>query len=142
MIRKKAYTFVHFTSYLTILHGIGYWWVKEFMQIESPYGMRPHFLQTYFQAVHIVLSPLLIFSFGMLWNQHIVVFLKVSNRKFFSGLTITISLILVILSGYLIQVLYQQCLKRIAIWVHLIFSALYTLGYVIHHLKKPTNRTA
>lgn len=130
---NKQYVFIHFTSYLTIIHGVIYWIVKDFMGVESEYGLRPHWFQTYAQAIHILLSPLLVISFGMLWKDHILKFFKAKTKKLISGVTLTVSMIIIILSGYLIQVLYEPSLKSIAVWAHLILSALYLMAYVRHH---------
>lgn len=130
---NKQYVFIHFTSYLTILHGVMYWIVKDFMGIETEYGLRPHWFQTYAQAAHILLSPLLIISFGMLWKEHIVKFFKAKTKKLISGVTLSVSLIILILSGYFIQVLYKPSLKLIAVWTHLILSSLYLIAYIRHH---------
>jgi uncharacterized membrane protein len=142
---KGQYKFIHFTSYLTIVHGILYWVIKEFFQVQSDYGLRPHFFQTYIQAAHILLSPLLVVSFGLLWQQHIVHFFKKKSRKLITGSLVTISLIIIILSGYLIQVIYDQPGKSIMSWVHLIFSGLYLFAYLGHHflsLKKSSKNKA
>jgi len=130
---RKTYQFIHFTSYLTILHGIVYFIVKDFMQVETDYGPRPHYFQTYIQGAHIVLSPLLLISFGILWQEHILKFFQKRSRKLISGVTLTFSLVLIGFSGYLIQILYTDAPKKFAVWLHLLFSALYILAYLRHH---------
>jgi len=130
---KNQYRFVHFTSYLTIFHGILYWLVKEFFQVETDYGLRPHSSQTYIQAAHILLSPLLVISFGLLWQNHIILYFSKKTKKLKTGITLTLSLVILILSGYLIQVIYNDLGKVVVTWVHLILSLLYLLSYLIHH---------
>lgn len=131
---RQYYKFIHFTSYLTIVHGLIYWIVKEFMAIDTEYGLRPHIMQTYAQAMHILLSPLLVISFGLLWRDHILKLFKAKNKKLFSGSILTVSLMILIGSGYLIQVVYAVKLKTFFVWMHLILSALYILAYLKHHI--------
>lgn len=133
MMTKNLYKFIHFTSYLTIAHGVLYWVIKEFLQIQSDYGPRPHPYQTYVQAIHILLSPLLIISLGLLWQNHIVVFFKKRSKKFISGTLVTAFLIIISLSGYLVQVVYDEPGKKYVTWIHLIFSGLYLFAYLSHH---------
>lgn len=132
---KTQYKFVHLTSYLTIVHGCIYYVFIEFMKIETEYGLRPHSFQSTFQALHILLSPLLLFSFGILWKDHVLKFFKKRTRKLVSGSLLTISLFSIGLSGYLIQIIYTPDPKKIAIWGHLAFSFIYILAYVVHHVK-------
>lgn len=132
-MNKRLYKFIHISSYLTIIHGLVYWVLKEFLQIETEYGLRPHPLQTYAQAVHIVLSPLLIVSLGLLWQKHIVHYFKKKSKKLYSGTIITVCLILISFSGYFIQVIYNDPGKEVAIWVHLVFSAFFIAAYLFHH---------
>lgn len=130
---KKQYLFVHFASYLTILHGIIYWIVKDFMGVQTEYGLRPHWFQTYAQAVHILLSPLLVIAFGMLWKEHIVKFFTKKTKKLISGSLLVASLLLITFSGYFIQILYIPSLKIWAVWIHIVLSFLFVVAYLRHH---------
>lgn len=133
MMKNKIYNFVHLTSYLTIIHGCLYAIIKYNLQIESEYGFRPHQYQALIQAIHIVLSPLLIFSFGLLWQDHIFPKLKKFKQKKVTGLSLVILIILMSLTGYLLQISYEEYTRQIFITLHLATSLLWTFFYVFHH---------
>lgn len=136
----NTYKFVHLASYLTIFHGVVYYVVKYFLKTETEYGIRPNDYQSIIQGAHIVLSPFLIFALGILWKSHILKFFKKKTRKLYSGTILTLSLILISFSGYLIQVIYRPTEKEISIYIHLIFSGLYIGSYIFHHFHKRLTR--
>ena len=133
---SKVYKFTHIAAYLTLIHGILYFIVKYYMQVESPYGLRAHWSQGIIQGVHILLSPLFIFAFGLLWKDHILVKLKKSKRKRTIGIGLVAICIIMIVSGLGIQTFYQEGIKEFQTWAHLASSALFALFYVIHHIRK------
>lgn len=136
MSKNLSYKFTHWASYLTITHGVIYFVLKYFMQVESEYGLRPHPYQSLIQGIHIVLSPLLIFAFGLLFKDHIVRMYKNAIYKRKTGITLTLTMIIMILSGYLVQVIYQQNPKMVIAYIHIAVSGVFTLAYLIHHLFK------
>lgn len=135
-MKTKIYKFTHIAAYLTVLHGLIYFIVKYYMQVESPYGERPHWSQGYIQSIHIFLSPLLVFAIGMLWKDHIVMKFKHSARKRGSGITLFIICAVMIFSGYGIQSFYEETTKAVQTWAHLISSFLFVVAYAIHHFRK------
>lgn len=136
MKKNVLYSFTHWVSYATIAHGIIYYFVKYFMALETEYGIRPHFLQSYIQGVHIVLSPLLIFAFGLLFKDHIIKMFKNAIYKRKTGITLSATMVIMIFSGYLVQVIYQAQAKIIIAYVHIGISLVFTVAYLIHHLFK------
>lgn len=104
------------------------------MKIETEYGIRPHAYQSLIQAVHIVLSPLLIFVFGHLFKDHIIRMYKNAIYKRKTGVTLTLTMVVMIVSGYLVQVIYQAGPKMMSAYIHIGISAVFTIAYLIHHL--------
>lgn len=133
---SKIYRFTHLAAYLTIAHGIIYFIVKYYMQVESPYGLRPHWSQGVAQGAHILLSPLFIFALGILWKDHILVKFKKSNRKRISGIGLVAICLVMIVSGLGIQIFYQEGIKEFQTWAHLGSSGAFILFYIVHHIKK------
>lgn len=131
---KIIYKFTHWITYLTITHGVIYGVYKYFFQIETEYGIRPHPIQDIWLALHIMLSPLLVFAFGLLWKNHIVLMYHNSLIKRRSGLSLVVLMILMIFSGYLLQIIYEQEAQKITAYVHIAVSAVFSLGYIVHHL--------
>mgnify|MGYP000305835929 CR=1 FL=1 len=136
MKKNKTYLFTHYVTYLTFIHGIGYWIYKYFLKVETEYGIRPHPLQEVWQASHVLLSPLLVFAFGLLFKGHIWKMYKNAHHKRKTGITLTLSMVIMILSGYLVQVIYQVEAKQITAYVHIAISVLFIFAYLIHHLFK------
>jgi hypothetical protein len=132
-INNALYTLSHWSNYLLIASGVIYGVLKYTMQVESEYGLRPHEWQGFTQGLHIVISPLMVFSLGSLWWQHILKMKENSKMKRRSGLSMLYLSIPMILTGYFIQVFYQPTLKEVFIWGHVLLSIVWTLLYVIHH---------
>lgn len=135
-MKNKIYRFTHWAAYLTILHGLFYFIVKYFFQVESEYGARPHWSQTYLQSTHVLLSPLFLFAFGMLWNSHIVVKFKNSRLKRFSGLSLLATCLIMVISGYGVQAFYEESSKAFNVWAHLVTGLLFVVVYPLHHFRK------
>jgi len=136
MNKNKLYTFTHYITYLTVIHGSIYGIYKYFLKVESEYGLRPHQMQGVWQGVHIFLSPLLIFIFGILFKEHIVKMYKSATRKRKTGLSLVFLMIAMILSGYLIQIIYAKEPKVLIAYIHIAVSFLFGFFYLIHHLLK------
>lgn len=134
MIRLN-YKYTHLAAYATILHGAVYGIYKYFFTIQTDYGVRPHPSQEVWQTVHILLSPLLIFAFGLLWQNHIVRMYENAIIKRKSGISLVVLMIVMIFSGYLVQVVYQKELQEYSAYLHIGVSIIFTLAYVIHHLQ-------
>ncbi|MAZ49455.1 MAG: hypothetical protein CME65_12920 [Halobacteriovoraceae bacterium] len=132
---RLNYRFTHIAAYLTILHGVIYGIYKYFFQLETEYGIRPHPSQEIWQSVHILLSPLLIFAFGLLWQNHIVRMYENAIIKRKTGITLVIFMLLMIFSGYLVQVVYAVDLQKYSAYLHIAVSAVFVLAYLIHHLQ-------
>jgi len=136
MKKNSLYSLTHIITYLTILHGVLYWLIKYYMKVETEYGLRPHEFQSLLQGAHIILSPALIFIFGLLFKEHILKMYKNALYKRKTGMTLTISMTVMILTGYLIQVVYMSGPKEHIAHIHIIVSLIFSLSYLIHHLLK------
>ena len=104
------------------------------MQVETEYGLRPHPYQGFTQAIHIVLSPFLVFSFGLLFKDHILKMYKSAHYKRKTGLILSVTMFVMIISGYGLQVIYAEFPKLATAYLHLGVSLLFTIAYLIHHL--------
>lgn len=132
MKNKTLYRYTHIITFLTIIHGLFFYIIKGYFQIETDYGIRPHPYQAHAQAIHIVLSPLWIFIFGVLFKDHILEKLKNSKFKKLSGVSSVVFSLLMVLSGYLVQIIYEPSLKEIVVNTHLVTSSLFSVFYFIH----------
>lgn len=130
---RLNYKFTHLAAYCTLLHGCIYGVYKYFFQIETEYGIRPHPQQEIWQTIHILLSPLLIFAFGLLWQNHIVKMYEKALMKRKSGISLVITMLVMIFSGYLVQVVYQPDWQKYSAYLHIGISLVFGFAYIIHH---------
>lgn len=129
---SKVYKFIHLSAYLTIVHGFIYGLYKYAFQLETEYGVRPHPQQEFWQASHIILSPIFIFGLGLLWKDHIIKMFKHSAAKRKSGIGLSIFALVMCISGYLVQTIYQY--KSELGLIHSVLAGTFTILYLIHHL--------
>lgn len=136
MKKKQLYRLSHWITYFTVFHGALYFVFKYFFQVETEYGLRPHAWQSWSQALHIVASPLLVFIFGSLWVKHIQKMLRKARSKRRTGIFLIFLMILMIVSGYLAQVIYKLESKEIIAYAHIALSFLFALAYLVHHFQR------
>lgn len=121
------------TSLATGVTGVGYLWVKYFVEPVEPWAVINHPLQPWLLKAHILVAPLLVFAVGMIavrhvW-QHIRRRIRLGRR---SGLTVALSLLPMVASGYLIQAITAEgWLETMAIG-HIATGLLYGVGLAVH----------
>ncbi len=130
---RKVYKAVHLCAYLTLIHGTIYGAVKYLMQVETEYGIRPHPQQDVWLSMHVLLSPLLVFAFGMLWQNHIVKMYINAIIKRKSGISLVVIMFLMIITGYLTQIIYQADWQNLTGISHAVIGLIFGLIYLIHH---------
>lgn len=141
MTRFEAWT-VHLSSLLVGGTGAVYAWMRYLAEPADPYAVVNHPLQPLFQHLHVVAAPLLVFAAGFIWREHVWKHWRkrVKGRRR-SGLSMMLTLVPMIASGYLIQVAVEPSWRNVWVWVHLVASGLWALAYV-GHLVSPRLRRA
>lgn len=134
--KNRLYNFIHYSTLLLIIHGSAYFIVKTFFKIQTEYGLRPNDWQSFWQGGHVLLSPLSVFTLGLLWISHILKNFKANSDKRVSGILLTTLFIIMILTGYILQISYDEKIKVFFLYAHLIISALFTIIYTIHILSR------
>ena len=125
----------HLTTILVSLSGIAYLWMKYFVTNEDPFSLVNHPLQPHTLKLHLLIAPLLVFSFGLIFESHIANRLRlgtVLNRR--SGIVSVFTFALMTGSGYLLQVSSTPSLTQIALVSHLASSALFVISYLMHQI--------
>lgn len=119
-IERKSFLFIN----LVILAiGIIYFIFKYFMLVESNYGPRPHELTATWLHWHVMSVPLVVLALGYLLPIHIIPKLKKSNQeRQKSGIFLILCFIIMIISGYLLQMGFSQSFNISAGWIHSIIS--------------------
>ena len=121
------------TTVLTVLSGTGYFVTKYLVTTPDPYAVVNHPLQPLFLKVHVVASPLLLFALGLIAVRHVWRHYRSGvrwSRK--SGITIALSFVPMVVTGYLIQVLTAAGWIRAMAWAHVGFGFLYAVGFGVH----------
>jgi hypothetical protein len=121
------------SSILTGGTGLIYWWMKHMMDPVSEWAVINHPLQPWVLKTHILVSPILVFSLGLIASDHILAQLKTSNRSGQgSGLLAVFLLAPMGFSGYLIQAVTHPDWLSVLAWTHLATGCLYLAGLVFH----------
>jgi hypothetical protein len=121
------------TSLLTAVTGVGYFCLKYLLEPAEPWAVINHPLQPWLLKAHILVAPLLVFAVGMISVRHVWQHFRrrvSAGRR--SGLTAGLSLVPMVLTGYLIQAITAEgWLLAIAV-AHIIVSLTYSAGVGVH----------
>jgi hypothetical protein len=138
---KLQSIWLHVSIALTAITGIVFAWMKYFMKSSDEFAVVNHPLQPHMLAIHVVVSPLLLFILGWTFSNHMLPKYRFGNGK--NRITGIASMSLIIpmtLSAYLLQISTNESLRTAMAAAHWITSGLFVLAYVAH-LFKPRNET-
>ena len=134
MTRLEAWL-VHLGTLLVGGTGLVYAWMRYLARPSDPFAVVNHAWQPQVQHLHVLLAPVLVFGAGLVWRRHVWACWRLGIReRHRSGVALALTLLPMIVSGYLIQVAVEPAWRRVWIWVHLAASALWIGGYVLHQL--------
>jgi len=106
-----------------------------FVHPSDPDALVNHPWQPHVQHLHILVAPLLVFTAGLIWRGHVWAGWKRVNRKRRrSGLSLTLTLVPMVISGYLIQTAVEQSWRHAWVIVHLAASGLWLLVTLVHQV--------
>lgn len=131
MRRYEAWS-VHLSTLLVAGTGVVYAWMRYLLP-PDPFGVVRHPAQPTVQHLHLLVAPLLVFATGLIWKAHVWEHYRrgVRSRRR-SGLALLLSLVPMVVSGYLIQTTVSEGWRSAWVIVHLATSGLFVLGYVGH----------
>ena len=113
--------------------GLVYAAMRYLAEPDDPFAVVNHPLQPLFQHLHLLCAPILVFVAGFLWQRHVLGRLTSEGSKGRgSGWALILTLIPMVLSGYLIQTATEDTWRSIWIGVHLATSAAWLAGYGAH----------
>lgn len=127
----EKYSFGILTAILAIT-GAVYFWMKFMMTTDDPFAVVNHPWQPLMLQLHILGAPAFLVVFGIIFNSHIgrKIGKKIPNRK--SGLLALITLGVMTVSGYLLQVVTAENLHQVALVAHIASGVVFTGAYVTH----------
>jgi len=127
--------FQHTSNALVGGTGLVYGWMRYFAEPSDSFAVTNHPLQSDVHHLHILTAPLLIFACGLIWPRHVWPRVRSSfAARRPTGLALAASLLPMILSGYAVQVSVDDTWQLVWIWVHVVTSSLWILGYLVHQL--------
>ena len=134
MTRGQA-RFLHIASTLVGATGVALFVLKDLVVVEGSFGPESHFLEDDAQAAHILTAPALVFASALVWQDHVWAKFKGGLRpRRRTGILLGSLLVPMILSGYLLQISYEEPWREIWRLAHQVSSFLWLLGYGSHQL--------
>jgi len=113
--------------------GIVYGVMKYFLAGTNPDSRLGHPWQPAVLAAHVLAAPVAVFGLGLLWRSHALNRLQLGEREGRrSGLTILRVAPPLVFSGYLVQVLTGDPLRKATGWLHAVLGVAFTLAFVLH----------
>jgi hypothetical protein len=127
--------FILGTVYASVLSGIFYGVLKFFFKVDGPFGQMANPWQSDLHHIHIIVSPFVLFSVGLLWKNHIWLRISTDFRKLRkTGISLTVLFFIMVLTGYFYQSSTSENSLFIWQWTHIISSCLWTILFVFHHV--------
>jgi|AP95_1055475.scaffolds.fasta_scaffold19417_3 hypothetical protein len=134
MNRTEAW-FVHLSTLLVGITGVIYAIMRYLMEPTDPFSVVNHPWQPTLQHLHVLVAPLMVFAVGLIWKKHIAGHWRAglsTGRR--SGLSLVLTMVPMIVSGYLIQVTITDTWRTAWIVIHCTTSGLWITGYLIHQI--------
>jgi Na+/proline symporter len=132
---------LHVTIACTALTGAVFALMKYAMSSDDPFANANHPLQPYLLDAHVVVAPLLVFVLGWVFGDHIwPKFVRRNPAQRKSGISSMMMIVPMTLSGYLMQVVTNEPLRKAMMIAHWVSSALFVVAYVAHLIAKPRPR--
>ena len=117
----------------TLITGLVYWWMKEMLTPAQPWDAVNHPLQPWLLKAHIIIAPLQVFAVGLITSRHIWRHFRMGVKKGRkSGILAAGTFIVLVVSGYLLQVVTGELLLRVLAWSHLVLGIVYSVGVAVH----------
>jgi hypothetical protein len=124
---------LHLSTLLVGGTGLVYAWMIYFVRPGDPYALVNHPWQPAVQHLHVLTAPVLVFASGLIWRRHVWAGWKRGTRdRQRSGVSLALTLIPMVVSGYLIQTAVEERWRQVWIVVHLAASGLWLAGYLVH----------
>jgi hypothetical protein len=118
---------------LTGASGIVYGVMKYFLAGTNPDSRLGHPWQPAILAAHVLAAPVVVFGLGLLWRGHALARLQSGEpegRR--TGATLFRVAPPLVFSGYLIQVLTGDPLRKATGWLHAALGVAFALAFVVH----------
>ena len=125
----------HVSTFLVTVSGVLYLWMKYLMETDDPFSLVNHPWQPAMLSLHVMVAPVLVFVVGLMVQSHIQKKLRSgasSNRG--SGLASMVTLPVMIVSGYMLQVVTAPWVASLTLALHLLSSSVFVVTYLTHQV--------
>ena len=140
MSRALAW-FVHVAVALVAITGVIYGWMRYCATPADPFAVVNHAWQPQVHVAHVLAAPLCLFAVALMWRDHAWARVRSGFRKRRrTGLALTLSLVPMAASGYLLQVSVDETWRRVWIVLHVTSSLVWVLVYPWHPWAARTRR--
>lgn len=131
MTRWQKYGFT-IVAAIVAVSGFAYFWMKYMLEADDPFAVVNHPLQPSMLHAHVLAGPALLFLFGIVFDGHVSrrIGSTVANRR--SGILSLVTMAVMTISGYLLQVVTDSAWQRAFLIAHLASGVLFTIAYVMH----------
>lgn len=133
---------MHISTILLTVTGLLYAWMRYLMEPVDPFSVVNHPWEPYMLHIHILAAPVLVLGFGIIFHGHIL-FKKAAGSRTAkrSGLILIPTFTIMVLSGYLLQVVTSDFRKAL-VGIHLVSGGFWALFYIGHQLASLAQRRA
>ena len=124
---------VRLTSLAVVVTGFAILWFQHGVEPADPFAIVNHPLQIWALKGHVLAAPLFVLAIGFISIRHIwrhIVRKVEPGRR--SGLATLATLVPMVASGYLIQVVVSESARGVLVVVHVTSSVAFTAGIVLH----------
>jgi hypothetical protein len=134
---------IHLATALVGGTGLVYAWLRWGMEPSDPLAVVNHPWQPAVQHLHVWTAPLLVFAAGLIWRAHVWEhWTRGVRARRRSGVGLVLTLVPMVVSGYLIQTAVSDGWRTAWVAVHVGASVLWLAGYLAHQLaSRPAGRS-
>ena len=128
----EAWSF-HTLSVVLAATGVLLFVMKYLMENHDPFQLVNHPWQPFMLDLHILAAPGLVLILGMIYASHVTAKLRSrskSNRR--TGILMLVTFPLMVISGYLLQVVTHPALSLLAVVLHSVSGTAFALTYIWH----------
>ena len=126
--------FLNASVALMAVSGVAFAVMKYFLKSDDPFAVVNHPLQPYALDAHVLLGPLAVFAFGWTFAAHILPALAKGAPNRATGIWTMVLIVLMVASGYLMQVSTADALRHAMAVAHWISSGSFVVAYGVHVL--------
>lgn len=121
--------------------GLVYAWMRYFAEPADEFALVNHPLEPDLQRWHILLSPLLVFTVGVIWSPHVWKRIRSGFRaRRLTGWGLGALFFPMVASGYLLQTAQELEARELWVIVHVVTSLAWMLGYLVHLTRPRTSK--